>query len=247
MKLTDITEVETKTKTKPQVDLKFADPTSKGELTKPSAEKTKEVPQPKKATAADTSKALKGMTPTDAMRDMMGKLNIPDDAIAAEPDVEMPTTVAADNVPAIISTSLKKMGSEVGDQTAINPEFHQVKNLPGYLSKPIRVMGRETFKPYTKTPIEDISVIADLMGQGPNTPRDVQGVAKWLATNAQEVDRATMDYGSSMPGYEANTISYSTAGIRFMVVKDFAGYYIYAWPESDSVKQVGHTDTKQIA
>lgn len=233
-----LTEAETKTKVKPDVDIQFADPTIKGSLAKTSAEKTKEVPQLKKATAASTTKALKGMTPTDAMRDLMSKMDIPDDALATEPDIEVGVATTADNVPAVISKALKTMGSEVGDPTTINPEFHQVKNLPGYLSKPIRVMGRETFKPFTRTPVEDITVIANVMGQGPNSEREVAGVAKWLKTNATEVDRAEMDYGASMPGYKANTISYSASGIRFLVVKDQFGGYIYAWPETDSVKQL---------
>lgn len=222
-------------------DIFFDEPVSKGSVAtvEPKADqKPKAAPEIKKATAAQTAQALKGMTPTDAMRDMIGKMNIPDDALAAEPDIEVGVPTAAENVPAVISKAIKTVGSEVGDQTAIDPEFHQVKNLPGYISKPIRVMGRETFKPYTTTPIENISVIANLGGQGPNSNREINGVAAWLKTNAKEVDRAQMDYGATMPGYVADTISYSASGVRFLVVKDQHGQYIYAWPETDSVNQL---------
>jgi hypothetical protein len=37
-----------------------------------------------------------------------------------------------------------------------------------------------------------------------------------------------------MPGYTAETNQYTAGGIRWLLVRDFAGTYIYAWPEADS-------------
>jgi hypothetical protein len=45
-----------------------------------------------------------------------------------------------------------------------------------------------------------------------------------------------------MPGYKADTHMFSAAGIRWMLVKDFAGQYIYCWPESDSHDAVDAID-----
>lgn len=245
MKLRDLTEAKpTKTIDPTELDWEtmFDEPTSKGELTTPpQPEKKQELPQLKKAAAKSTAKAMKGVGLSPEAGEKLAGLNIPADALAAEPDLPAAnaTEVTADNLPVILTKQLKKAGTDVGTDQGVDPEWYQVKNLPGYMSKQIRVLGRETFKPYTKTPIEDITVIANLMGKGPNTDREVSAVAQWLKTNGTEVDRATMDYGPTMPGYTAETISYTASGMRFLLVQDFMGGYIYAWPESDSIRQVG--------
>lgn len=253
MKLRDLQEAKpTKTMDPTELDWEtmFDEPTSKGELTTPpKPDQKQELPKLKQATAKKTASAMKGVAMSPEAGEKLAGLNIPDAALAAEPDLPLAgaAQVTADNLPVVLTNQLKKAGMEVGAQQGVDPEWHQVKNLPGYMSKQIRVLGRETFKPYTKTPIEDITVIANLMGQGPNTDREVSAVAQWLKTNGTEVDRATMDYGPTMPGYSAETISYTVAGMRFLIVQDFMGGYIYAWPESDSIKQVsGASATKRL-
>lgn len=244
MKLRDLIEAKpTKTMDPTELDwdTMFDDPTSKGELAAPpKPEKKQELPQLKRAGAKTTAKAMKGVGLSPEAGEKLAGLNIPADARAAEPDLPAAsaTEVTADNLPVLLTKQLKQSGTDVGTEQGVDPEWHQVKNLPGYMSKQIRVLGRETFKPYTTTPIEDITVIANLMGKGPNTDREVAAVAKWLKTNGTEVGRATMDYGPAMPGYTAETISYSASGMQFLLVQDFMGGYIYAWPESDSVKQI---------
>lgn len=265
MKIHELTESRpTKTKDEIDWDTIFDEPVSKGELepTKPAATgtgpKAQKAPPLRQATAAGTKSAMRGVTMSPDAAQKLSSLNIPDDALAAEPDIEVPgyhavdvpgevRPVTADNLPSVIRTEIARINREVGEPEGINPEWHQVKNLPGYMSKPIRVLGRAVFKPYTNTPIEDISVVANLGGQGPNTNREVDGVAAWLATNATEIDRTTMDFDATMPGYEAHTILYEISGMRFLIVIDFAGKYIYGWPDQDSVKQVGsQNQIKQI-
>jgi len=259
MKIHEITEAKPTKTTDPtdiDWDTMFDEPTSKGELTTAKSQSSvgkpdnkAELPKLKQASAPATKKAMSKVNMSPDAAQKLGSLNIPDAALAAEPDLPAAsaTPVAADTVPALISKAMTTVGSEVGDQSTVNPDWHQVKNLPGYMSKQIRVLGRETFKPYTTTPIEDITVIANLGGQGPNSNREVDAVAKWLKTNGEEVDRAKMDYGSTMQGYTADTISYTASGIRFLVVQDMMGKYIYAWPEQDSVKQIGNQpEMKQI-
>lgn len=251
MKLRDLTEAKpTATMDPTELDWEtmFDEPTSKGDLAvPPQPEKKQELPKLKQAAAKTTAKAMKGVGLSPEAGEKLAGLNIPADALAAEPDLPAAgaAEVTADNLPVVLTNQLKKAGMEVGAEQGVDPEWHQVKNLPGYMSKQIRVLGRETFKPYTHTPIEDITVIANLMGKGPNTDREVAAVAKWLKTNGTEVDRATMDYGPTMPGYTAETISYTASGMRFLMVQDFMGGYIYAWPEHDSVKQVGSAGTQK--
>lgn len=245
MKIHEITRP-TKTKDEVDWDTIFDEPTSKGELepAKPSnvgaSTRAKKAPDLKQASAAKTKSAMSGVSmPADAGR-MLGQMNIPDDALAAEPDIDISdhTPVTADNLPALIKTEIARISNEVGDPTTINPEWHQIKNLPGYLSKQIRVLGRAVFSPYTRTSIEDISVVANFGGQGPNSNREVEGVAAWLASNATEIDSTTMDFSTTMPGYAARTILYEISGMRFLIVIDDYGKYVYGWPEQDSVRQV---------
>jgi hypothetical protein len=204
-----------------------------------------EAPNLRQASAASTARAAGNITPTDAMRDMMGRINIPADAIANEPEMpgdvdheegtpEPPLTA---DVPALINKAIAAQ-----DPNAINPEWHQIKNLPGYMQRPIRAMGRATMGAFTDTPIEEISLVANLGGQGPNSDREVSGVAQWLKANAQKVDSAEMDFGDTIPGYEAQTLVYKVPGMKFLVVRDFAGGYIYAWPDASNDLISGNDD-----
>ena len=204
-----------------------------------------EAPNLRKASAATTARAAANITPTDQMRDMISRINVPDDAMANEP--EMPGDVDHDeavpeppppaSVPALINKAIA-----ASDPNAINPEWHQIKNLPGYMQRPIRAMGRATMGAFTDTPIEEISLVANLGGQGPNSDREVSGVAQWLKTNAQKIDSADMNFGDTIPGYEAQTLVYKVPGMKFLVVRDFAGGYIYAWPDASNNQLAGTKD-----
>lgn len=222
-----------------KVDKPAADKSVSSTADKPKAD----TPEIKKASAADTAKAMKGVSATDDMRDMMSRINVPDDMVANEPeldtdrvpgDEEQPEPVNPDSVPALIS---REIAAAMPD--TVDPQFHQVKNLPGYMSRAIRAMGRETFKNYTDTPVEDISVLANLGGQGPNSEREINAVASWLKQNGTKLDASELGFGDMIPGYSAQTMLYSTAGMRFLVVKDFAGGYIYVWPEGSSSNALG--------
>jgi len=201
-----------------------------------------ETPNLRQASAASTARAVGRINPTDAMRDMMSRINVPADAIANEPEMPgdvdhaevVPEPPPPSSVPALINKAIA-----ASDPNAINPEWHQIKNLPGYMQRPIRAMGRATMGAFTDTPIEEISLVANLGGQGPNSDREVSGVAQWLKTNAQRVDSAEMDFGNTIPGYQAQTLVYKVPGMKFLVVRDFAGGYIYAWPDTTSDRLAG--------
>jgi hypothetical protein len=207
------------------------------------------------------------LNPNDQMRDYLGRidqLNIGQDEIpdaeleprANNPEYGEPEVpVEPNTLPDILHREVTVPGGEI--------EWHQVRNLPGYMKNAVRVIGRQHFGQLTRTPIEDITVIAHLnqpgmqqmIGhrggpggfnpQGPGAGADnftsmaeMQQVGRWLENNAQRLGDPGVEH-PNIPGYRAEIREYSAMGVRFHVVRDFMdnnlmGYYIYAWPEADS-------------
>jgi|SRR5579859_86656 len=147
-----------------------------------------------------------------------------------------PKPVTPNTLPAVISKALTTIGKDVAN---IEPEWHMVKHLPGYMSKAIRALGRQVFSPFTNTKIEDIQVVAHV-GGGPNTEAEVNAVSKYVSGHGTRDKTAELAFQKVLPDYKAQVVSYNCDGITFFMVKDFAGHYIYAWPQSDS-KDVGGT------
>jgi hypothetical protein len=127
----------------------------------------------------------------------------------------------------VINAALKAGGS-------ITPEWHMVKNLPGYMSAGIRAIGRQVFSPFTKTKIEDIQVIANLNDSGPNSAGEINAVAKFLLDFGTKSTDASMEFQDRIPGYKADMKVYTFANYTFLLVKDHAGNYIYSWPSTDN-------------
>ena len=123
----------------------------------------------------------------------------------------------------------------MSDPHAVNPTWHAVSNLPGNMSRAILTLGKSLFRAFTRTPTEDIVMIGNVGGQGPNTTREVRSVAAWVEKHGVPVDDATVDFNRSIPGYTADVKHYVVGGVRFKLVRDQFGDYIYAWPESDSI------------
>lgn len=136
------------------------------------------------------------------------------------------TLVVPEKIPAVIN-------KHIAEKDPIQPEWHQVKHLPGYLKTPIRAIGRQLFSVFTKTPVEDIQVLAHLKGSGPNSKQELNAVAGWLHNNGHRNSEAVANFEKSIPDYSAEMASYKVDGITFLVVQDFAGHYIYSWPSSD--------------
>lgn len=187
----------------------------------------------KKASQADTLSKTAGIG-SDDMADMLSRMrNIEIDRdLEAYPEPEPPETlpsveVNTANLPAVAGQALQAAGVQ-------NPEFHQVANLPGNMSDQIRQLGKSLFGSLTMTPTKRIHVVANLGGQGPNTTQEVNAVAGFLKEHGKDLGPGDVDFNNVMPGYKADTHMFSAAGIRWMLVKDFAGQYIYCWPEEDS-------------
>lgn len=212
----------------------------------------------KQATTAKTLDATSRIKPTKAMLDMMDRIldiELDDDLPSYEascrteleparnpqrytdgvepkppenlPDVLVKTTTLATTA----EYALRKAGYVV-------PEFHQVAALPGNIKDQIRQLGRSLFKSMTVTPTNKIFVVANLGGQGPNSNREVQSVANWIRDNGEDYGDGSINFDRSIPGYEAETHMYTAAGITWLLVKDFAGQYIYAWPEQESLFKI---------
>jgi hypothetical protein len=189
----------------------------------------------KKASQRDTLRATANITPTDSMRDMLSRIR----DIEADDETEYPapeepetlpsTRVNTENLPAIAGERLQAAGVQ-------DPDFHKVANLPGNMSRAIRTLGKALFREFTRTPTEDIWMIGNLNGQGPNTNAEVNAVAGFLRDQGESVSTGDIDFDSSIPGYTADIRQYSAGGIRWLVVMDEFGKYIYTWPEGDSVQ-----------
>lgn len=190
-------------------------------------------PELRKASAAKTRTATSNINPTDQMRDMLGRMRdididpnlepYPDD----EPEMLPSTKVNTKNLPAVAGKAMLAAGFT-------DPEFHQVARLPGNMAAMIRQLGKSLFGSITRTPTKDIYVVANLMGQGPNTTQEVNAVANYAKRFGQDMGPGDIDFDRVMPGYSAETHQYSAGGVRWLLVKDFGGTYIYAWPEQDS-------------
>lgn len=243
-----LNEVEQKTKTKTKTKTQASDlddlfrtepdqPIAKPEPTQ-SQDQTKSTPsvdpRQNRASQADTLRATSNITPTDQMRDLMSRMRDIEDIDDTgypepEPPEELPSTrVRVDNLPAVAGEALLSAGIQ-------NPQFHKVANLPGNISSAIRTVGKQLFGTFTRTPTSDIWMIGDLHGQGPNTTQEVNAVAGWIRDNGEKITSGEIDFSNFLPGYSAEMVQYSAEGIRWMLVNDGYGWYVYSWPEADSL------------
>lgn len=193
-------------------------------------------PSMPRASAADTRTKTSKITPSDTMRDYMSR--IAPDAGGDEPEL-MPqdqenaiVARSAQDVPKVISSAMQVAGTQV-------PEWHTVNNLPGYSQQNVRGMGRQIFGMFTRTPLEQIQTIANVNGQGPNTDAEMRAVANFLQQNADDLGEVELSHGKAIPGYAPDVKEYSLNGVRFHVVRDPMGQYIYAYPDSDATTNQG--------
>lgn len=197
-----------------------------------SAEQKKTTDFRKSSQANTLSKTANIDFPDDAadllsgMKDISSEVDI-DVGEYHEPKITTDVSVDVRTLPAVASKSLQAAGLQ-------SPEFHQVASLPGNMLRAIRALGKSVFNTFTKTPTEDIWMVADFGGMGPNTTAEVRAVAGWARDNGIDLGSGDIDFDETIPGYEAKIHQYSVDGIRVFLVRDSFGDYIYTWPESDS-------------
>lgn len=91
------------------------------------------------------------------------------DVLPETPTTEI-STVTIDNTPAIITKAM----------VDADPDWHIVSNLHGNMSAAIRKLGKAVFKELTTTPVDKITVVANLGGQGPNSKREIDAIGAFL-------------------------------------------------------------------
>jgi len=188
------------------------------------------------ASADATRRATSGIASSDEMRGWLNRINPL--AGGDEPELEptLPTTElvvrTARDVPAVISSAMRVAGVQT-------PDWHTINNLPGFQSRNIRGMGRQIFGMFTSTPLQDIKTVANVNGQGPNTDAEMRAVAGFLRDNAEDMGDVELDHGEAIPGYRPDVKEYRINGVRFHVVRDPMGQYIYAYPDADSRTNTG--------
>ena len=152
-------------------------------------------------------------------------------------DGAVPEPVNPENLPSVISNALSKEGPADFD-----PEWIQVRHLPGYMQSPIRALGRAVFGQFTDTPIEDIQVMTTLT----NPQDDVKRMMGFIRQNGVRDDQARIDFSRVMPGYQAETQLWRIVGYEFLLVKDMMGYYIYGWPGGRGVHLPASQPTRRL-
>lgn len=202
-----------------------------------------QAPSIKKASQSDTLRATAGITPNERMRDLLSRMRDievdPTDAGYPDPEPVTDLTVHVDteNLPVVAKKALAAAGT-------VTPTFHKVANLPGNMSRGIRTMGKQLFRMFTRTPTENIYMIGDVMGMGPNSRREMNAVAGYLRNNGENLGVGDLDFNEIIPGYRADVNQFKANGIRWLVVRDEFGEYIYAWPESESM--MFNDNTKEL-
>lgn len=157
---------------------------------------------------------------------------------AAAPAAERPELPRnPENLPAVIRNELMARSDREYPDTW-EPRWTMVRHLPGYMQNAIRAMGRQVFQQFTNTSLEDIQVMASPMI---NTDHDMDRMMAFISRNGIRDDAATMDFERSIPGYQADVALYRMADYEFLVVRDFAGKYIYGWPGGRGVHIAGGT------
>ena len=238
------TKAKSKIHTGPDLDAPADQPLANVEPEAPRHEPQQEpAPERRKASAADTARATAGIH-HPGMADMLSRMrNIemePEDDWAGFPDEEPETAVdvhvTTANLPAVAGQSLTAAGIQ-------NPSFHKVSNLPGNMNRAIKSLGKQLFRTLTRTPTEDVYVVANVAGQGPNSTQEVNAVANWVRTHGEEHSSGDIDFDTTIPGYRAEIKQYSAGGIRWLLVRDEFGQYIYSWPEADSIQ---HTNAPEL-
>jgi hypothetical protein len=232
----------TKTKTAPNLDhLNRTKPDQPlANFNKQSTAKTT-TPQQNIASKGETRDAVRGITPNaDAMKHLQDlHNNMPADDEQADADVgdvEPTEPPPPETLPKVISSAMKAAGF-------VDPNFHLVSNLPGNMSRAILQLGKALFKTFTTTPTEKISMIGNVMGQGPNSLKELNAVAAYLKKEGTNLGPGEVDFNSIMPGYTAQIHNFEAGGVHYMMVKDMMGDYIYTWPANTSV---GHKNDAKL-
>jgi len=150
-----------------------------------------------------------------------------------EPDVDyadaQPEPTEPNTLPAVIKD--KKALYAKGMQ---KPNWLTISQLPGYMQRGIRMMGKVVFKTLTSTPLEEIHLMVNLQNGGPNEAIEMNAVGNHAKKGAGDIRDLQMAFGEMVPGYEPKVKMYIHDDQTYLLVRDDMGDYIYSWPTSDN-------------
>ena len=236
-------------KSKPAPAPKLEDPKSKGEVT-PSG-KAKPPTSGKVGGPADIPKS--GSSDPNVIRqandffDRMGLNSMPDAGEMRAGGAGVPPTdptlpkPASDNLPDIIRTNLVRTDFD-GAPPGWEPNWKQVKDLPRMFQTAIQQLAKAVFSLFTDVPVGEIWHMSTPAG---DSTQDLNLMGQWIQQNGIRDDAMRLQMEEAIPGYHGDILVYNTVGYTFVLVHDFAGHYIYAWPGGRGV-HVGGNNVPQL-
>jgi hypothetical protein len=134
------------------------------------------------------------------------------------------------NLPAVVQQSL----AILGDSPDFDPQWHQIKNLPGMVSRAIRQVAGQLFGQFTGMDVGEINMIATAL----NPTTDVQKMMALIKNHGHRIEEMELDFSEHLPSYQEISPDnkaqlWSAFGYDFLLMKDAGGYYVYAWPETE--------------
>lgn len=204
--------------------------------------------KPMKAVSGDvTRQRMAGVRPTADIASKLSQMDLSADDEISNDQAAINAGLGQQtaNVPAVQGTDIAQVSTAIEKSQGIVPEWHMVKHLPGYLASGIRSMGRAVFSAFTTTPIEEIQVLANI-GDGPNDQEEIDAVFQYIHQHGERDSEAELEFQERIPNYGAKVKIYKALGYTFMAVRDFAGSYIYAWPEKDGDGLAGRSQQPRL-
>ena len=217
------TEVATQTKTKPAMDdsifnRQFFAPDKAETQTKSMAAQ--------KDDARKLSQAMSNVDRSDLPAISADSLNALTNA-NDDPEVDysdaQPEPTEPNTLPAVI-----KDPKALYAQGMQKPNWLTISQLPGYMQRGIRMMGKVVFKTLTNTPLEEIHLMVNLQNGGPNEAIEMNAVANHAKKHADGVRDLEMAFGEMIPGYEPKVKMYIHDDQTYLLVRDDMGDYIYS-------------------
>lgn len=222
------TEVATQTKTKPAMD----DSIFTRQFFAPDKVETKSMAA-QKDDARKLSQAMSNVDRSDLpaiSADSLNALtNANDEPEVGYDDAEIDEPTEPNTLPAVIKDpkALYAKGMQ-------KPNWLTISQLPGYMQRGIRMMGKVVFKTLTKTPLEEIHLMVNLQNGGPNEAIEMNAVGNHAKENTADTRDLEMAFGEMIPGYEPKVKMYIHDDQTYLLVRDDMGDYIYSWPTSDN-------------
>ena len=139
--------------------------------------------------------------------------------------------VVSTDIPGIVRREVKELDPIV-------PKYHQVRDLSDEMREPIRALSR-VFEILTSTNIDNIQVLANANGSGPNSEEELDATTKWIKQRGERDNSTIKAFHEAIPGIHLHLEIYKTDGITHLLNHDEHGQFIYSWPSAEDVATKG--------